>query len=123
MTKSDSSNLNKELGKSSLRVYDDTEQNEEEESSGQWLQTVSFEDGFIRKILIKKRSKKERESIMDAEMPKFNQVDDGITISKTKYIKKNLTVYQKFQIMGIIGTHNISYCDLDHKGKLTIQEN
>ena len=121
MTKTDSSSLSKDLGRSSVKVYDDTEENEEEESSGQWLQTVSFDDGFIRKILIKKRSKAERISIMESQMP--SQANDSeMGISKTNYIKKNLSVYQKFQIMGIIGTHNIRYCNLDHKGKMTIQE-
>ena len=123
MTKTDGSNLNKELGKSTVSVYDNTEENEEEESGGQWLQTVHFDEGFIRKILIKKRSKAERLAIIETEMPKNRQVLDDGAISKTNYIKKNLSVYQKFQIMGIIGTHNIRYINLDHKGLMKIQEN
>ena len=51
------------------------------------------------------------------------QEDEGLGESKTHYIKKNLSVYQKYLIMGIIGTHNIRYCELDHKGLLKQQTN
>ena len=61
MTKTDSDNPNLSMKLSLRRSRTGLTKDEEEaRMNGQWIQTIAFDDGYIRKFLIKKRAKTER---------------------------------------------------------------
>ena len=86
--------------------------NATENDSGRWIDTIKFDHGSIRDMLLKKRPKEKR-----AAMIKEKIANGAIVTGKTSNL---LSVYKKYQIIVLIGTHSIVTSELSSRGKVRI---
>lgn len=83
----------------------------------QWIDTVSFADGNIRQIFLKKRSKRERNKRI---LKKFMNKDCSLKDVNKK--DRLLSVFKKYKIVCFIGVNAIKICELNELGKIMREE-
>lgn len=79
-----------------------------------WIDTVQFDEGFIRKMFIKKRDKQERQDLIKERKLK------GKNCSGRS--KQQLSVFKKYRIILFIGIHTIKMIELSSKGVIKRQK-
>lgn len=78
----------------------------EADVEGQWIGTRIFTQGVIRQMFLKKRSKEERTELLRKRINSYGAND-------AQMAKSTLSVYRKYQIVSVVGTHSIVFCELD----------
>ena len=81
-------------------------------TDGHWLQTISFKQGAIRQMLVEKRSKRDRIHLIANKMTLRGGKSQHHSVAQEQV----LTMFEKYQIISLIGTHTISYCTLKADG-------
>ena len=81
-----------------------------ENESGKWMETIKFDRGNIRDMLLKKRPREERKAMIEKKIG-----NGAIVAGKTSNL---LSMYKKYQIVVLIGTHSIVTSELSSQGKI-----